>query len=225
MGKKNRKGAEEYILKWIKKISGTDFNVNLYKDLFKSMTDKEFDHLMTSVREDGKILQLIVPPDKGATKISTGNNIKLLKELKHDFFQHLYIGPTDKDPKIKTKYKFFTYLAPLRRTKQTIEKGISVSENDKKIDILTGQVTGDSKSSKISYPEIQLLMSMGLPSATAELVQYRGGDQGSMRVIKQAILKYGKVNSTLLKEYGTGTQSSKTLKAYFNGMHYKINLG
>ena len=41
----NRKKVEEYILTWIKKITNSDFNVNLYKDMFKNMSDEEFDKL------------------------------------------------------------------------------------------------------------------------------------------------------------------------------------
>jgi len=103
---KNRKKTEEFILKYIKKITNTDFNVNLYKDLFKSMNDKEFDEFMTKLKNNETILQVIVPHDTKTTKITLENNIKVAKELGHDFFQYLDIGPTKDDTKRRTKNKY-----------------------------------------------------------------------------------------------------------------------
>jgi len=183
---KNRKKTEEFILKYIKKITNTDFNVNLYKDLFKSMNDKEFDEFMTKLKNNETILQVI--------------------------FQYLDIGPTKDDTKRRTKNKYLVMLAPFRRMKQTITKGLSVAEHDKKRDILTGQVSGSSLSSKISYPELQLMISMGLDKSIKELLKHRGGDEGSMRAIKQGLLKYGRVDGKFIDEYSTDVTSTKTLK-------------
>jgi len=221
---KKRKQTEEFILKYIKKLTGTDFNVNLYKELFKSMSDKEFDEFMTRLKNGDFILQAIIPHDEGATKVTLKNNLNVGKELGVEFFQHLLIGPTDTEPRRKTKYKSLVHLAPMRRMKQTVAKGLSVSENDKVRDALTGQVSGPSKSAMISYPELQLLITMDMDKSIKELVKYRGGDEGAMMATKQALLKYGRVNENFIEDYSTGVTSTKTLKSYFNGMHFKINL-
>ena len=221
---KNRKKTEDFILSYIKKLTRTDFNVNLYKDLFKSMNNKEFDEFMTKLKNKEFILPAIVPHDKGAVNVSLENNIKVYKELGYDFFKHLLIGPNEDGPKRKTKYPMLIHLAPMRRMKQTIAKGLSVSENDKIRDSLTGQVSGPSKSSSISYPELQLLVSMGMEHSVNELLISRGGDEGSMRAEKQALLRYGNVSNNFVSQYGTGVTSTKTLKSYFNGMHMTINM-
>ena len=218
-----RKKTEEFILKYIKKITGTDFNVNLYKDLFKSMSDKEFDIFMKDLKDNNKILQVIVPHEKEATNITVENNIKLGKELGYDFFQHLIMEEPDQ-PKRKTKYKFLVYPLTFRRTKQLVDKGVSVSENDKQRDLSTGQVTGDSRSSKLSLPEAQLLIGMNNKATLDEFLQSRGGDEGEEQVMKKALLKYGKVSKKFLEEYSTGTRSTKTLKVYFRSMHLEISL-
>jgi len=92
-----------------------------------------------------------------------------------------------------------------------------------KINIL-GQVSGSSLSSKISYPELQLMISMGLDKSIKELLKHRGGDEGSMRAIKQGLLKYGRVDGKFIDEYSTDVTSTKTLKSYFNSMHLKITV-
>ena len=220
----SRKKTEEFIIKYIDKITKSKKNVDLYKDMFKSMSNKEFDEFIDKLDSGEIMLNVIVPHDEDVTDISVENNIKIGKELGYDFFQYNFIGPTDTEPRIRTKYKLLNMLLPFRRAKQTIEKGISVSENDKKIDQLTGQVTGDSRSSKLSYPELQLLVGMGLKDTVVEFIRDRGGDSEAMRVTKQALLKYGKVSKSLIEMYKSGVVSSQVLKAYFNGMHLKINL-
>jgi len=222
--KKNRKETENFIIKYIKKLSGTDFNVNLYVDMFKKLSDKEFDMFMERLKNGEFILPLIVPHEEGATKVSLENTMKVAKDLGHDFFQHTITNPIDGGPKRKSKYKSFIHLAPMRRMKQTVAKGVSISENDKMRDSLTGQVSGISKSSSISYPELQLLISMGMDKSINELIKYRGGDEGAMRATKQALLRYGNVNGEFIDQYSTGVTSTATLKSYFNGMHLKVNL-
>lgn len=222
MGK--RKEVEKYIIDKIYKITESKDNVNLYENFFKGLSNKEFEDFLEKLGNGELILNIIVPHD-GDTKINLRKNVEVLaKDLGYDFHQHLIMQPDDSMPKYKTKHKYLVLTMPLRRAKQTIEKGISYSEHDKQIDSLTGQPTGDSRSSRISYPETQLLIGMGIKHAAVELLKYRGGDPGAYYAIKNSLLKYGKVSSKLVDAYGEGVISTSTLKALFNGMHFKINL-
>ena len=217
-----RKDVEKYILTYITKITGTDFNKKLYEDLFKSMSDKEFHNFMLKLK-DGAILNVIVPHEKKATNISIENNFKLLKELGSDFFQYLtYTSSDPKKPNIKSKYKFYNLLLPFRRTKQTADKGLSIAANDKHTDAITGQAINDSKTSRLSFQEVQVLNGMGLQDSVTELFSDRGGST-SGHILKQMITRYGKASKAVLKNYDSGVLSTSALKSYFNGMHLKIN--
>jgi len=218
-----RKQAEDFILKWIKKITKSDKNVQLYKDLFKRMNNKEFEEFMEKLEKEEIILNIIVPHDGFDGKITIEENYKLAKELGFDFFQHLLIERED-GTYIKTPDKYEILLLPFRRTKQTIDKGISVSDDAKRIDMLTGQVTGDSQASKLTYPELQVLVGLGLQDSLIELMRDRGGDLGAARALIGALSKYGRVSRKLIDMYSTGTLSTKSLKAYFVGMHLKVSL-
>jgi len=218
-----RKQVEKYIVDMVYKITKSEQNKQLYLDLFKKMNDKEFKEFMEWLKDDN-ILNVIVPHDKGVTNITIENNMKVAKELGYDFFQYVFIGPTGDEPRRRSSKKYMQYILPFRRTKQTVLKGVSVSENDKKVDVLTGQMSGDSRSSRISYPEMQLLVGMGMTESVLEIASDRGGDPGAYRVLKQALLKYGKASRSMIEMYKEGVVSTQTLKSYFNGMHYKINL-
>jgi len=227
MGKehyKNRKKVEEYILTWIKKITQDENNVNLYKNLFKSMNNEEFDKFMHSLK-DGRILQIIVPPDsKTDKKITVRHNMKLAKELNIKFYQHLIYGPGGPYPtKIKTPIKFIVLDSPFRRLRQTVEKSVTVSKDVKHIDILTGQVVGDSQASKITLPELQLLNGMGVKDILVEFLKFRGGDLGANRAMNNYLMHYGQASMNVLKSYAEGVISTKTLKAYFNAIHLKVS--
>jgi len=221
--KKNRKKTEEFILKWIKEITKDEDNVNLYKEMFKKMNDKEFDEFMESLRKGDRYLQIIVPPDK-KTKISIRNNLQLGKKLGIEFISRLNVKPSDKEiPPYKTPEKYLVVDLPFRRLRQTVEKGVSYSKHVKSIDLLTGQVTGDSASSKLSLPEIQLLVGMKAENVLVELLKFRGGDVAGNRALNNYLMHYGKASMNVLKAYAEGVISTKTLRKYFNGMHLKVN--
>jgi hypothetical protein len=223
--KKKRKQIEDYILTWVKKITGSDMNVNLWKNKFKNMNDKEFDEFMQYLRR-GNFIQIIVPPDfkDSDIKISVEKNIKLGKELGYDFFQRLVIGPGENFPKYVTEDKFLILDLPVRRTKQTLEKGVSVAEHMRKIDQATGQPKDESTATRISYPELQVLVGMGMKHALIELMRDRGGDPTTMKLLVAGLAKTGRISQKLLAQYSTGVLSTKTLKAYLLGMHLKSTL-
>ena len=221
---KNRKKVEAYILEWIKKITQDEDNVNLYKDLFKSMSNENFDKFMTDLN-NGRILQIIVSPDsKADKKITTKRNIKLGKELGISFYQKLEYGPGENYPtKVRTPGKYFISDSPFRRLRQTVEKGVSVSSNLGHVDMLSGQVVGDSQSSKITLPELQLLNGMGVKDILVEFLKFRGGDLGANRAMNNYLSHYGQASMNVLKSHAEGVISTKTLKAYFNAMHLKTS--
>jgi len=219
-----RKLIEEHVLKRIKAITKSEQNVELYKKTFKKMSNKDFEEFVLNVKTKKSRLQIIVPPDKGDTNITIEHNIKLAKEWNNEIFQHLIIKDNINNTERITKNKFLILNLPLRRVKQTLDKGVSVAEDNKHIDVLTGQVKGDSAASKLSFPELQILVGMGLEKSVVELMRDRGGDLGANNTLVNGLIANGNISQTLVGDYATGVESTKTLKAYLNGMHLKSTL-
>ena len=215
-----RKAAQEYILKYIDKIAPGGQNKKLYADLFSNMTDKDFDKLMVGLRDEKITLSVIAPHDD-SVKISVKNNFNVAKEIGYDFFQRLELVDPDTGTKHLTPTRFLVYRLPVRRTAQLLTKGISIPKNTRKIDMLSGQVTGESRASKITMPETQMLAAMGLTHTLMELHKYRGGDLGAKNAVANILYKQGRVDAATLNEYSTGVVSSKTLNTYFLGAHIK----
>ncbi len=220
----NRKNAEEFILKYIGKIVTGNENINLYKELFSNMSDKEFHLFMEDLRDRKTTLSIIVPNGNKNIKVNVENNFKIAKELGFDFFQRLKISGSKELPDYITPNKFLIFKLPIKRASQLLSKKVSIPEDDRSIDILTGQVTGKSRASKITLPELQLLIGMGMKDSVRELVKVRGGDIGANNAANAMLYKQGQASQRDIEQFSTGVISTKSLKAYFNSMHIRNTL-
>ena len=219
----SRKKAEKYILDSLNMFKNNDKNIELYKTLFKNMSDSDFKEFMSKLKSGDLVLNMLVPPEENGKQIDIESNFKILEKLNVDPFQ--YIVTEDLDGVKRVSYeKMLVLPAPFRRTKQTVEKGRSVSMGDNKVDVLTGQPIGDDRSSKISVVETRLLLAMGAEKTLNELLKDRGGDENAYRAFKGSIIKYGTVSDNFVANYRSSPTSSKTIKSYFAGMHFKISL-
>lgn len=218
-----RKSVEDFILKYIKELTKSEENVNLYKDLFKRLNDKEFHRLMEDLRDNKKHLSVIIPQHLNKN-ISVNHNIKLAKSLGHDFFQRITISAEDGLPGYTTNQKVLVYQLPIRRAVQYLDKKIGVAEDNVSRDTTTGQVTGKSRARRLTFPETQVLIGYGLNQTVAELLQSRGGDIGEGNALDVMLYRTGGADLETLSRFKTGVRSTQVLSQYLNGMHIRSTL-
>lgn len=221
----NRKAAEKVVIDYIAKIVPSDkFNVEMYKQLFASMNDKEFEAWIKDLDEnDGAALSFQMP-NKPSSSLNLEHNLKLAAELGHSFFEHLWVTDPKTGVRYKTPEKYMILDLPIRRQAQLLVKKISIPSDNKSIDNLTGQPTGNSKGAKISYPEVQVMQALGLSKSLIEFMKYRGGDLDGFNAMNNAISNTGGVRLDALDQLGTETTSTITLKTVLTGMHLKSTL-
>ncbi|EPU3829027.1 hypothetical protein ACVWU4_001008 [Campylobacter coli] len=219
-----RKQVEQLILTYIKKIVSGDDNYNLYVNLFKNMTDAEFHQFMLDLRDDKTRLQIIVPTGDEKNKVSVNNNFKIAKELGYNFFQRLVFPPTDDEVGFTTPVKHIIYKLPIRSVVQSLTKKISLPESNVRRDAMTGQVTGEDKAAKLTLPEIQVLIGLGLDKTIEELLKHRGGDLGAENALIRSLVTFGDVSQSQIAEFSTGVKSTETLKTLLLGMHINSTL-
>lgn len=219
-----RKEVESFILSYLDKIDiGNKKNTELYRDLFNKMTNAEFDEFMVKLKNGTLTLSMIIP-NGGDVKIDVENNIKIAKELGYDFFQQVKVSGQHNTPDYVTPNKYMTMILPIKRAAQLLSKKISIPDSDKNIDTLSGQVTGKSKASKLTMPEIQLLVGMGMKTSIRELLKIRGGDIQANNAMVSMLYKTGSAKQSTIEQYAGGVVSTQTLKAYLNAQHIKSTL-
>ena len=219
----NRKKAEEIILKGLKELGAGDKNIELYKETFKNMNNKDFEEVMKKIDNDDFILPIIVPHDDNVTNISVEKNLRLCEKYNNPAFEDIIIEDEDGTQRVPP-HKRYNILVPYRRTKQTGDKGLSVGKDDKKVDTITGQVTGDSQTSKISFPEAQLLEGMGLNNTITEFMVDRGGDTSAYRAMRLSLIKNGKITQEVIDEFSDKVGATDALDMYLKGMHLKLTI-
>jgi len=222
--KKKRKETEAYILKYIDElIIGGSEVTDLYRNLFKSMNDKEFDIFMQNLRS-GKTTLSVIIPNGGKLNIDMNNNFKIAKKLGFSFFEKVKITGDKEIGDYVTPIEFLVLKLPVRRAAQLLMKKISIPEDTKSIDVGSGQVTGKSRGARMTLPEIQILTGLGMDKSISEILTVRGGDMGAGNAEEQLLYKQGSATLEQIEQYKTGVVSKKTLNAYFNAMMFKTTL-
>lgn len=214
----NRKGAEKFIIEMVEELLPDGPNAEYYRDsVFPNLSDKQFETWMRQLQSGEEIIS-IVAPNMSKVKLSTKNNIRLAEKLGHEFRERIWLH-TDAGQTYLSNYKYLIIDLPLRRQAQLLEKKISIPENNNTVDNLTGQPTGPSKGSRLSFPEIQILAALNLTETTKEFLKYRGGDVHGFDSMNKAIDSTGYVNMSELDKLGTQVTSTRTLKSLLLGMH------
>ena len=219
----NRAKAEALILQLVKEIEPTGYNVEQYKKVFAQMSNSVFDAYMQGLRDGTKTLVMFKPLYK-AKGFTVENNIKVGKKYGLSFFERLRYTGNPQEPDHITPIEYMVLDLPWRKQSQTWAKKVSVPDNNKTVDQLTYQPTGASKGSKISYPELQVMIGMRLDSSIQELTQMRGGDRGGFAAYNAMFMRYGNANLKTLSQFTTGVESTKTLKTYLACMHIASTL-
>lgn len=220
---KNRSKAQAFIIDQIEAMMPGSDNTKIYQDFFGQMSDEEFDAFMKDIDSGIKKLAIIAP-NFGKQRLSVERNLSIAKKLGHNFFERIWIEGTGDVPTYLTPIPYMVVDIPLRRQAQLLIKKISIPDDNKTIDNMTGQPTGASKGSKISYPELQVLAAMKLDNCTIEMLKYRGGDMGGFVAMNKMISRNGGVSLKAIEQYATGVESTRTLKTFLNSMHLENTL-
>lgn len=219
----NRKAAEALILEYIEKMLPGSENPALYKSIFKAMDNEQFDRFIADI-ESGKTRLAIIAPNFNEKKLDVERNIGIAKELGHNFFQKLWIEGTGNTPTYLTPIPYMVLDLPLRRQAQLLVKKIAIPEDNKSVDDFTGQPTGKSKGSRMSYPETQIMTAMGLDNCLIEMLKFRGGDVDGFNAMNTSISRTGEVSLKAIAPLASGVESTKTLKTILTGMHISNTL-
>ena len=218
-----RKQAEAFILKHIDALVPGGPTVGIYQDLFKEMSDADFATYMADLAS-GKTHLVFYAPNLAGHGLSVERNLALAETLGHSFFKRLWIGKQGNTPAYLTPIKYLVVDLPIRRASQLLTKKIKIPEHSKTVDMLTGQPTGVSKGSRVTFEEVRLMAAMGLDNCLVELMKYRGGDLRGGNALNAMIARYGTANLKTLNNFASGVESTRTLSTFLKAMHLQSTL-
>lgn len=194
-----------------------------YRKYLTAMSPEEFHEYMLMLKNGDDVLYVHMPNLK-SHGISLENNLKAAEKLGVSIYQRLSVVDPSTGKRFLTPKKYALIHLPVRRQIQTIKSGISVPTDDKHIDTMTGQVTGVSRSAKITLPENYVLHARGLDKSIIELVKVRGGDTDAQIHAYDKIHKTGTFTLAETMQLGTRAVSSITFNNMLKTMHIDNNI-
>ena len=218
----DRKAATQFILKHVEALFPGSKNKAIYQARFEKMSDRQFDEFMQRLKSGEEVLSLIAP-NLFEKKLTIENNFKVAKEIGHEFFQRLRLTDHITGKTYITPLKYLVIDLPLRRQQQMLVKKISIPEDNRHIDELSGQPTGPSKGARISFPELQILFAQNMDKSLTELIKLRGGDEKAFRAMNNAVIETGGVSIDRIVAAGTKVKSTQTLATLLRAMHLGVS--
>ena len=219
-----RKAAEAEVINVIESILPGSQNTQIYLDIMKLMPDKEFDQWMLDLESGARYLAVIAP-EKGTPALSVERNLDLAVEWGHNFFERIWMDPQNGGPSYLSNDPYLVCDLTLKRQAQFLIKKISIPEDNRSIDTLTGQPTGKSKGSKISWPELQILAALGgFDETIAEFMKYRGGDLQGFNAMNDMIYRTGGASLAAIDTLGTKVKAVQSLSTLLTSTHLSDTL-
>lgn len=215
---KNRAAAEKLCIELVESILPGGANREAYEHMFSQLNDEEFHEWIEGLKR-GDIRLCIIAPNQTKPQLTVERNFEVAKKIGHEFFERIWMDSKAGSAPYLSNEPYLIVDLPLRRQAQLLVKKISIPENNQSVDNLTGQPTGASKGSKISYPELNILTAHNLTQCITELVKYRGGDTQGFQAMNDSIARTGEVSLKAIEGLGTQVQSTVTLSTYLTSMH------
>lgn len=206
-------------------IPGDTYNSDLTKKRLDAMSDAEFDEYVRALAkpttEEGIATQEILPfysPNLKDPRITMTNLLKVADLIGFEFFEQLWLTDPQTGRVFLTPQKYLVLDMTVRRQAQMLTKKSSIPENSRHVDEMSGQVTGKSKGSKISFPELQAQLAQGLEHTLIEEIKVRGGDRAAQVEFDRQLIENGEASIVDVTEGGGVTKSTSTVGILLRGM-------
>lgn len=227
-----RKQVTDFIVNGISMvIPGDPYNPTVTRERLDAMNDAEFDQYVRSLRkptndverEQQEIIPFVSPP-MDSTRITMDNLMLVAEMVGLKLFQRLWITDPQTGAVYLTPNEYPVLDMIVRRQAQMLTKKSSIPEDARHVDEMSGQVTGKSKGSKISFPEVQAQLAQNLEMTLIEEIKIRGGDEGAQLEFDRQLIEHGEASIDDVTVDGQVTKATSNTAILFRGMLLDTNL-
>lgn len=217
-----RQKKTKYAIELLSLFKGKTESVVAVEEMLNDLSDKEFDEYMDALRSGKECLPYICPVGRNDLMVNMDDVFKVAEKINHNFFERLWITDQATGETSLTPQSYPVFMMPLKLLQQDLASKVSIPKDNRHVDDRTGQVTGASKGSGVSAPELKMLASTGmLDPVIRELYRARGGDEEGNRLLEQTV---GVDQLPTLSAMGDSrTKASKTARIYWNAAMYQNN--
>lgn len=223
-----RKKIEDVIDKTLTLMDPTGINAKKYRNMFQTMSDKQFSDWITKFLADDKSnFRLDIEEfGDGSRTIKYENVEKAAKFLNIPIFENVYIPHVSSNPNrpVRTKQPVLVGYLNIKRPQQLVTKKTGLAITDKNRDEQTGAAKGDSKGGTTTGIENELLAGVGGDIILSEFCGARGDNVAEYDNMIASIAEHGSVK---LEDIKTNAYDKPTLMQadlYFKAMGLKTDL-
>lgn len=219
----NRDKAIAHIEKHLLMLSPNNKSIPITIEYLKGLSEKDFALKMEqALTEEWSVS--ITAPNMSDQEVTLDRALDTAKAIKLELMQHLILVDPETGEESKTAERYMVGKTIVRRLVQSLEKKKALPSNSKKIDHLTGQVTGESKGSTLSSPEVGILDAKGFEMSLVELLKVRGGDEIANRAMNKSVNERGGYSIAAIESLGSKPKVVELYSAILFAMHYDNNL-
>lgn len=221
----NRIDAENKMYNLLDTFDTTKYNSNQYKRLFDYMSNEDFKKYMESLVSETQYISMEIDTfSKELTLDKIFEKCEKLGVKTHKYV--LYRENKSEDGKTCsiTSYPALILYIPIKRLQQMVSKKNSASANTDRINILTGTVTGDSKSASLNDTQTLGLLSTKQFNTLKELHGPRSDDAKSKIKLLQLIEDDGEVSLADLNINPINKQSLQTFITFMKAINIEVEI-
>jgi hypothetical protein len=218
-----RKKIENLIYTTFDILDPSGTNTLKYKNLFKSMNDKQFDKYMNNmINTDENFYLEFKPFENEPTMAMIKKAAKFLQIPLDEYVYYKHAG--NKDNPIRTRTKVPVGYLHIKRLQQLLIKKNSYAISSTMRDPKLGTVTRDDKVASLSNMESFALNVLNADRSLEEFMGARSDNESKRIQMAKIIGEQGFVNLQDLKGTPNSSVAKNTLNVYYVGSGFMTNL-
>lgn len=216
-----RQAIIDLIVPIFNKFDKSGWNGEQFEKMLMEMSESQFKKFAKMHRDGDWVLTIELPNLIDTIDIDVA--LDVAEELDIPIFQKLRMTDPATGVEYTTAFEYPVLRLPVRRTQQNIEHKMSLPEGDRRIDAMTGQVTGPDKSARVTIPESHILHNRGLTNTLEEFMQARGGNPQAWSEMRHQLEETGTADVSIA-DSGDRTRVARMTGTLMRAMHIDSNL-